>query len=161
MNRWPACSKLTNGNHCVPAPPPVQSGGSARTVLAGKGSLRRAQNRRALAGSAPFWRPTNATGGSDGNTIELEICSMNLNSKTNERKSVAPRPSSCSYPALPPVERNPFFMLIFQLENAIDPLCRRNQNFVLVMRRRGLKHSAFRLLPSLFHIPKGYQGRSP
>jgi len=28
---------------------------NARTVLAGKGSLRRAKPRRALAGSAPFW----------------------------------------------------------------------------------------------------------
>jgi len=42
---------------------------SARTVLAGKGSLRRAKNRRALAGCAPFWRSVIATGGSGGNTI--------------------------------------------------------------------------------------------
>jgi len=43
--------------------------GSARTVLAGKGSLRRAKSRRALAGCAPFCRPIIATGGSGGNTI--------------------------------------------------------------------------------------------
>jgi len=42
---------------------------NARTVLAGKGTLRRAQNRRALAGCAPFWRSVIATGGSGGNTI--------------------------------------------------------------------------------------------
>jgi hypothetical protein len=42
---------------------------SARTVLAGKGSLRRAKNRRALAGCAPFRRSIIATGGSGGNTI--------------------------------------------------------------------------------------------
>jgi hypothetical protein len=28
--------KLTSGNHCVPAPPPVEGGANARTVLAGK-----------------------------------------------------------------------------------------------------------------------------
>jgi hypothetical protein len=49
----------------------------ARTVLAGKGSLRRAKNRRALARSAPFWRAGGATGGSGGNTIEREIWSRN------------------------------------------------------------------------------------
>ena len=40
----------------VPATPPVEMDGSARTVLAGKGSLRRAKSRRALALCAPFWR---------------------------------------------------------------------------------------------------------
>jgi len=49
----------------------------ARTVLAGKGSLRRAKNRRALARSAPFWRAGGATGGSGGNTIAREIWSRN------------------------------------------------------------------------------------
>jgi len=34
---------------------------NARTVLAGKGSLRRAKNRRALAACAPFWRSVIAT----------------------------------------------------------------------------------------------------
>jgi hypothetical protein len=46
-------SEPTNRNHedRVPAPPPVAgSGVDARTVLAGKGPLRRAKNRRALAG---------------------------------------------------------------------------------------------------------------
>jgi hypothetical protein len=42
----------------------------ARTVLARKGSLRRAKNRRALAGCAPFRPNRNATGGSGGNTIQ-------------------------------------------------------------------------------------------
>jgi hypothetical protein len=41
----------------------------ARTVLAGKGSLRRAKTRRALAGCAPFRPETDTTGGSGGNTI--------------------------------------------------------------------------------------------
>jgi hypothetical protein len=38
-------------------------------VLAGKGSLRRAKTRRALAGCAPFRREADTTGGSGGNTI--------------------------------------------------------------------------------------------
>jgi hypothetical protein len=38
-------------------------------VLAGKGPLRRAKSRRALARCAPFWRSIVATGGSGGNTI--------------------------------------------------------------------------------------------
>jgi len=38
----------------------------ARTVLAGKGSLRRAE--RALARCAPFWPEDHAMGGSGGNT---------------------------------------------------------------------------------------------
>jgi hypothetical protein len=37
----------------VPATPPIEGVGRARTVLADKGSLRRAK-RRALVGSAPF-----------------------------------------------------------------------------------------------------------
>ena len=41
----------------------------ARTVLAGKGSLSRAKNGRALAGCAPLWRSVITTGGSGGNTI--------------------------------------------------------------------------------------------
>jgi hypothetical protein len=40
----------------VPATPLVVANVSARTVLAGKGSLRRAKSRRALARSAPFRR---------------------------------------------------------------------------------------------------------
>ena len=40
----------------VPATPLVVAHVSARTVLAGKGSLRRAKSRRALARSAPFRR---------------------------------------------------------------------------------------------------------
>jgi hypothetical protein len=45
----------------------------ARMVLAGKGSLRRAQNRRALAGCAPF-RPHHSTmGGSGGNTAPSSV----------------------------------------------------------------------------------------
>ena len=38
-------------------------------MLAGKGSLRRAQKRRALADCAPFRREVHATGGSGGNRI--------------------------------------------------------------------------------------------
>ena len=38
----------------VPATPPVECTLNAKTVLAGKGSLRRAESRRALASSAPF-----------------------------------------------------------------------------------------------------------
>jgi len=47
---------------------PSQSHGNARTVLAGKGSLRRAQPRRALARCAPFRPDPYAMGGSGGNT---------------------------------------------------------------------------------------------
>ena len=39
----------------VPAPPPVDVSVDARTVLAIKGSLRRAKNGRALARCAPLW----------------------------------------------------------------------------------------------------------
>ncbi|MGA8224335.1 MAG: hypothetical protein WB780_22000 [Candidatus Acidiferrales bacterium] len=95
-------------------PSPIE--GHARTVLAGKGSLRRAQNRRALAGSAPFWRPTIATGGSDGNTIELEI-RFNESELQKQRKEIGRyTASSFSHAALPPLGTN--FMLIFRLENA-------------------------------------------
>jgi hypothetical protein len=55
----------------VPAPPPVEIRLDARTVLAGKGPLRRAQHRRALARSAPFRPDHRATGGSGGNTSPL------------------------------------------------------------------------------------------
>ena len=48
-----ACSKLTNGN-VFPLRRPSKCTLNARTVLAVKGSLRRAKSRRALAGSAPF-----------------------------------------------------------------------------------------------------------
>jgi transposase len=59
-------SELTSGKlACVPAPPPVVTGAEARTVLAGKGSLRRPKVRpgplRAVPASAPP-----ATGGSGG-----------------------------------------------------------------------------------------------
>jgi len=36
--------------------PPVEQWVDATTVLDGKGTLRRAKNRRALAGCAPLWR---------------------------------------------------------------------------------------------------------
>jgi hypothetical protein len=39
----------------VPATPLVVAYVNARTVLVGKGSLRRAKSRRALASCAPFW----------------------------------------------------------------------------------------------------------
>jgi hypothetical protein len=51
----------------VPAPPPVDTRLSARTVLAVKSSLRRAKKRRALDYCAPFRPDTVATGGSGGN----------------------------------------------------------------------------------------------
>jgi hypothetical protein len=41
----------------IPPDPPVEAPvADARTVLARKGSLRRAKGRRALARSAPFWQ---------------------------------------------------------------------------------------------------------
>ena len=46
----------------VPAPPPVDVSVDARTVLAVKGSLRRAKNRRALDYSAPFSRDVDCDG---------------------------------------------------------------------------------------------------
>lgn len=60
-------SRLTSGNVFPPAPPSAARCG-ARTVLAGKGSLRRAPHRRALARSAPFRPDQYAMGGSGGNT---------------------------------------------------------------------------------------------
>jgi len=60
-------SQPTSGTR-VPARPPVGVGVDARTVLAVKGSLRRAEMRRALDGSAPFRPDGTATGGSGGNT---------------------------------------------------------------------------------------------
>src|SRR3954453_20236898 len=53
----PCCPKPTLQAHQrerVPAPPPVEAAVDARTVLAVKGSLRRAKPRRALDDSAPF-----------------------------------------------------------------------------------------------------------
>lgn len=52
----------------VPFGPPIDFVPDARTVLAGKGSLRRARHRRALACSAPFRPDYFAMGGSGGNT---------------------------------------------------------------------------------------------
>jgi len=52
----------------VPVGPPIDVLPGARTVLAGKGSLRRAPLRRALARSAPFRPDSFAMGGSGGNT---------------------------------------------------------------------------------------------
>ena len=49
----PRGSELTSGKR-VPAKPPVEAAGDARTVLDVKGSLRRAKQRRALDVSAPF-----------------------------------------------------------------------------------------------------------
>jgi hypothetical protein len=49
-----------------PPKPPVRFV-DRKTVLAGKGSLSPRQNRRALAGSAPFCPEDGATGGSGGN----------------------------------------------------------------------------------------------
>jgi hypothetical protein len=46
-------------------------------VLAGKGALRRAKQRRALAGSAPFRQAVLAMGGSGGITILPEIHTAN------------------------------------------------------------------------------------
>jgi hypothetical protein len=46
-------------------------------VLAGKGALRRAKQRRALAGSAPFRQAELAMGGSGGITILHEINTAN------------------------------------------------------------------------------------
>ena len=51
----------------VPATPPVENLLDARTVLAVKGSLRRAKKRRALDRYAPFRPGGLATGGSGGN----------------------------------------------------------------------------------------------
>jgi hypothetical protein len=59
---FPLCnphSSLKHGSEThqqerVPAKPPVEVCVNARTVLADKGSLRRAKSRRALVGSAPF-----------------------------------------------------------------------------------------------------------
>ena len=60
-------SRLTNRN-VIPPQPPIETEVGTRTVLSGKGSLRRAEHRRALACCAPF-RPDHSTmGGSGGNT---------------------------------------------------------------------------------------------
>jgi hypothetical protein len=60
-------SGLTSGN-VFPSAPPIGIRGSAGTVLALKGSLRRAEHRRALDRSAPFRRDYLTMGGSGGNT---------------------------------------------------------------------------------------------
>lgn len=62
-------SRLTSGNR-FPSAPPIEARCGAGTVLADKGSLRRAQHRRALARSAPFRPDQPAMGGSGGNTRE-------------------------------------------------------------------------------------------
>jgi hypothetical protein len=61
----PCCPKATLKAHQrerVPAPPPVAGWVDARTVLTVKGSLRRAQKRRALDGCAPFRPDRNRDG---------------------------------------------------------------------------------------------------
>ncbi len=58
-------SRLTS-RKCSPLRRPSKFLVDARTVLAGKGSLRRAA--RALACCAPFWPEVHAMGGSGGNT---------------------------------------------------------------------------------------------
>jgi len=64
----------TNRNHedRVPATPPVH-GRDARTVLAGKGSLRRAKTGAPLPTPRRSGGVADATGGSGGNTIQPEI----------------------------------------------------------------------------------------
>jgi len=61
---FPFRSEPTSRNHDdrVPVRRPSPNGADARTVLAGKGPLRRAKNRRALARSAPFWPERNRDG---------------------------------------------------------------------------------------------------
>jgi hypothetical protein len=52
----------------IPPEPPIEAVGNARTVLAGKGSLRRAKPMRALACCTPFRPDHDAMGGSGGIT---------------------------------------------------------------------------------------------
>jgi hypothetical protein len=74
--RRPCCPKLKLKAHHrerVPATPPVQDWWDARTVLAVKGSLRRAERRRALDYCAPSRRDRSTTGGSSGNTSPTPV----------------------------------------------------------------------------------------
>jgi hypothetical protein len=67
MRRVMRSSELTNGNRAVPAAPPVEGSGNARTVLARKGSLRRAEERPCLLRSIPAGLIMRHSG-SSGNT---------------------------------------------------------------------------------------------
>ena len=69
----------------VPAKPPVERLANARTVLAVKGSLRRAKLRRALDGSAPF-RPT---GSRDGRLRREHETPVRSKQKTKTRSLTA------------------------------------------------------------------------
>jgi len=82
-------SEPTSRNHVdrVPSGPPVENRIPATTVLAGKGSLRRAKHRRALAPSAPFWPVSIATGGSGGNTIGTPCAKPTQGTNTPETAS--------------------------------------------------------------------------
>ena len=61
----PPPGNQASGSHCAARRRAV----NRRTVLGGKGSLRRGQLRRALASCAPFCRQLIATGGSAGNQM--------------------------------------------------------------------------------------------
>jgi len=62
---FPCRSELTSRMHkvlVIPPARPSQAGGNTTTVLAGKGALRRAKSRRALAPCAPLWPPKYSDG---------------------------------------------------------------------------------------------------
>ena len=87
----------------VPATPPVEMSLNARTVLAIKGSLRRAKSRRALAGSAPF-RPEAFRDGRlrrEHFTVYLaQITLQNLTHTTSDTDKVATYLTSVSAPTV-------------------------------------------------------------
>jgi hypothetical protein len=74
----------------VPATPPVDNLLSARTVLAVKGSLRRARKRRALDYCAPFRPDSIATGGSGGNITRAAAKPENQTPVFKKGSQVAP-----------------------------------------------------------------------
>ena len=79
-------SELTSRMHedlVIPPARPSRNVGNTTTVLAGKGALRRAQPRRALAHCAPLWAwEIQATGGSGGITRQAPMSAFGRQNRT-------------------------------------------------------------------------------
>jgi hypothetical protein len=81
-------SELTSRMHEVLVthrPARRKGNGNTTTVLAGKGTLRRAKPRRALAHCAPLWALSSATGGSGGITRQAPMSAFGRQAEPKQR----------------------------------------------------------------------------
>jgi hypothetical protein len=85
-------SELTSGKGCFPTRAACRDTADARTVLAVKGSLRRAKSRRALDGSGPLWRRNS--------------CDGRLRRENNHRGCAPQRRFASDPPAVPRLNRD-------------------------------------------------------